>query len=183
MILSAWLNLFLAISYVSIIRIIIGLVALGIGVWQVKNFINYKKGICVITDGNASFQVKLKEKLQNRAKKIVSSPMNIGIFFGIILLALGVNLVEFFCSAGLPAVYTNILSMSNLNPLQYHLYLLIYTLIFMLDDFLVFVIALITLKYVSIGEKYNHVITLVGGILIFLLGLILIFRPELLMFA
>jgi hypothetical protein len=121
--------------------------------------------------------------LQNKAKSIVSAPMSIGIFLGIIVLAFGVNLVEFFCSAGLPAIYTNALSLSNLSPSSYYLYLLLYTLVFMLDDFLVFVIALITLKYVSMGEKYNHIITLVGGILIGILGLLLIFRPELLMFA
>jgi thiol-disulfide isomerase/thioredoxin len=183
MLLTAWLNLFLAVSYVSIVRIVIGLVALGIGVWQVRNFFNYKKGVCKVTDGNTSFQAKLKEKLQNKAKKIVSSPMSWGIFLGIVVLAFGVNLVEFFCSAGLPAVYTNVLSMSELNLVQYYLYLLVYTLIFMFDDFLVFVIALVTLKYIPIGEKYNHVITLVGGILIGLLGLLLIFKPELLMFA
>jgi hypothetical protein len=183
MILSAWLNLFLVVSYVSIVRIIIGIVALGIGVWQIRNFFNYKKGVCIITDGNTSFQAKLKESLQNKAKKIVASPMSLGIFLGIIVLAFGVNLVEFFCSAGLPAIYTNVLSMSELNTIQYHLYLLLYTFIFMLDDFLIFIIALITLKYVSMGEKYNHIITLVGGILIGILGLLLIFKPELLMFA
>jgi glutaredoxin len=183
MLLSAWLNLFLAVSYVSTVRIIIGLVALGIGAWQIRNFLNYKKGVCIVTDGKTSFQAKLKEKLQNKAKRIVSSKMSLGIFLGIIVLAFGVNLVEFFCSAGLPAIYTNVLSMSNLNPVQYYFYLLLYTLIFMLDDFLVFIIALVTLKYVSMGEKYNHVITLVGGILIAILGLLLVFRPELLMFA
>lgn len=183
MILSAWLNLFLAINYVNIVRTIIGLVALGIGIWQIKNFLNYKKGVCVITDGDTKIQAKLKDKLQNRAQKIVSSPLSIGIFFGIVILAFGVNLVEFFCSAGLPAVYTNALSLSNLNSYQYYSYLLLYTLIFMFDDLLVFLIALVTLKYIPIGEKYNHIVTLIGGILIGILGLLLIFKPELLMFT
>ena len=41
LILAAWLNLFLAISYVNLTRMIIGAFALGVGIWQIKNFITY----------------------------------------------------------------------------------------------------------------------------------------------
>ncbi|PIV14031.1 hypothetical protein COS44_01140 [bacterium (Candidatus Gribaldobacteria) CG03_land_8_20_14_0_80_36_40] len=98
-------------------------------------------------------------------------------------MAFGVNLVEFFCSAGLPAIYTRILTLNNLSSLSYYLYLLLYTFIFMLDDLIVFLIAFITLSKIGFTEKYNYWATLIGGLLILILGILLIFRPEFLMFG
>jgi len=182
LLLSAWLNLFLAISYVNLTRIIIGIFALGVGTWQIRNFIKFKPGVCKVTDGKALGD-KIKNGFKNRTQKLVTSPLTFGILIGIIILAFGVNLVEFFCSAGLPAIYTRILTLNNLSSLSYYLYLLLYTFIFMLDDLIVFLIAFITLSKIGFTEKYNYWATLIGGLLILILGILLIFRPEFLMFG
>lgn len=179
LILAAWLNLFLAISYVNITRIIIGIFALGAGAWQIKNFITYNPGMCKVVGLKPRIEAKLKE----RAEKIVNSPVTWATVGGLVLLALGVNLIEFFCSAGLPAIYTRTLTLSDLSFLSYHLYLLLYTFIFMLDDLIIFSLAIFTLSKVSITEKYSYWATLIGGLLILILGLLLILKPELLMFG
>lgn len=101
---------------------------------------------------------------------------------GVVILALGVNLIEFFCSAGLPTIYTRILAMSNLSTLGHNLYLLLYTFIFMLDDIIIFSIAVFALSKIGFTEKYNYWTTLIGGLLILILGFLLIFKPELLIF-
>ena len=183
LILSAWLNLFFAISYVNLTRILIGIFALIVGIWQIKNFITYKPAVCKITEGKSFLQHRIKISLKNRAEKLALSPFTFGVLVGIIILAFGINLVEFFCSAGLPVTFTRILALNSLSNLNYYLYLLLYTFIFMLDDLIVFLIALITLSRFSLTEKYNYWATLFGGLLIFALGIILIFKPELLMFV
>jgi cytochrome c biogenesis protein CcdA len=126
---------------------------------------------------------KIKTSLKNQAEKIVASPILLTSIFGVIVLALAVNLIEFFCSAGLPAIYTRILSLSQLSSLSYYFYLLLYTFIFMLDDMIVFGIAVITLSKIGFTEKYNRWSTLIGGLLILILGLLLIFKPDFLMFG
>ncbi len=179
LLLSAWLNLFLAISYVKLTRYLIGGAALFFGIWQIKKFITFKPGVCEIApDGS-----KIKSGLQNQAEKIVNNPVMILSILGIIVLAFAVNLVEFFCSAGLPAIYAKVLSLSNLSPLSYYLYLLLYTVIFMLDDMIVFAIALVTLKKIGFTDKYTKWSTLIGGLLIILLGLLMIFKPDFLVFG
>ena len=183
LILSAWLNLFFAISYVNLTRILIGIFALIVGIWQIKNFITYKPAVCKITEGKSFLQHRIKISLKNRAEKLALSPFTFGVLVGIIILAFGINLVEFFCSAGLPVTFTRILALNSLSNLNYYLYLLLYTFIFMLDDLIVFLIALITLSRFSLTEKYNYWATLFGGLLMFALGIILIFKPELLMFV
>jgi thiol-disulfide isomerase/thioredoxin len=179
LLLTAWLNLFLAISYVNLTRIIIGLAALGFGLWQIKRFIEFKPGICQITEGRPG----IKARLKNQAEKIVASPILLASILGVVVLALAVNLIEFFCSAGLPAIYTRILSLSQLSSLSYYLYLLLYVGIFMLDDMIVFAIAVITLSKIGFTEKYTKWSTLIGGLLIFILGLLLIFKPDFLIFG
>ena len=179
LLLTAWLNLFLAISYVSLTRIVIGLLALGVGIWQIKKFITFKPGVCeVLPVGN-----KWHQRLSEKIKQVVQSTTLPATLIGIIILALGVNLIEFFCSAGLPAIYTRILTVNQLSSITYYLYLLLYTFIFMLDDLIIFGIAVITLNKIGFTDKYTKWSTLIGGVLIIILGLLLIFKPDFLMFG
>ncbi|MBZ9572672.1 hypothetical protein KJA17_00540 [Patescibacteria group bacterium] len=179
LILSAWLNLFLAIGYVNLTRILIGGFALGVGAWQIRNFLTYHPGVCKVL----GIKSKLHQKMKSRAEKIVASPFTWGMIVGLIGLALAVNLVEFFCSAGLPAIYTRILALNPLTSLSHYSYLILYSLVFMLDDLIIFSLAVITLSRIGFTEKYNYWATLIGGLLIFILGILLIFKPEILMFA
>ncbi|MDI6883225.1 MAG: hypothetical protein QMC93_01990 [Patescibacteria group bacterium] len=179
LILTAGLNLFFAISLVNLTRIIIGIFAISIGVWQIKNFLTYHPGVCKVL----RLKSKIEQGLKERAEKIVTSPVTLAMLGGLIVLALGVNLVEFFCSAGIPAIYTRILTLQELNPLTYYFYLLLYTFVFILDDLIIFSIAIITLSKIGFSPKYNYWTTLIGGLLIFILGILLIFKPGWLMFV
>jgi len=149
---------------VTWVRVIIGLVALGGGIYNLIDFIKNKDGNCKVTN---------TEKRQ----KVFQ---NIG---GIVLLAFAVNLVEAICSAGLPAVYTQILTLNDLSTAQYYLYILLYIFFFMLDDLIVFFIAMTTLRMTGLTKKYSKWSSLIGGILMLLIGLILILKPEILMFG
>ena len=181
LILTAWLNLFLVISYVNLTRILIGVFALGVGIWQIKNFITYHPGVCKVLGISSRIEEKLK--IKERAGKIAVSPLTWAMIGGLIILALGVNLVEFFCSAGFPTIYTRILTLNQISTLNYYLYLLFYTFVFMLDDLIIFSLAVITLNKIGFSEKYNYWATLIGGLLIFVLGILLIFKPQFLMFG
>lgn len=176
--LAAWFNLFLAIGYVSFTKIIIGIFAIGLGIWQLKEFIYYQPGVCKVL----GLKPRLEKKFTEKAEKIVTSPVTFAMIGGLIILAIGVNLVEFFCSAGLPAIFTRILALNSLSTLSYYSYLLLYTFIFMLDDLIIFSLAIITLKKIGFTEKYSRWSTLIGGLLILLLGILLIFKPDFLAF-
>ena len=91
-------------------------------------------------------------------------------------------MIELACSSGLPLIFTQILAINNLNSLQYLLYILIYVLFFLIDDIVIFAIAMKTLKLTGISTKYNKLSHLIGGILMLLIGILMIFKPEWLMF-
>lgn len=174
---SAWLNLFLFLGFVFWVRITIGLVALAAGGYHLRDYFLNQEAVCKVTDGEK------RQKVFEKLKIITSKERLILAIIGIILLAFAVNLVELVCSAGLPAVYTQILSLTKLAKWQYYLYLLFYIFIFMLDDLFVFIIAMVTLQTIGITTKYARLSRLIGGLAIFIIGILLLFKPEALMFG
>ncbi|OIO55479.1 hypothetical protein AUJ46_01445 [Candidatus Peregrinibacteria bacterium CG1_02_54_53] len=175
--LAAWLNLLLFIGFILWVRLAIGLVALGGGGYYLREFFANPHGGCKVTGGEK------RQKVFARMKEFAYNSNFLLALGGIILLAVAVNLVELICSAGLPAVYTQVLTLSRLPVWQYYLYLLLYIFIFMLDDLFVFFSAMITLQMTGLSDKYSRVSHLVGGTLMLLIGLLLIFKPEWLMFG
>ncbi len=174
---SAWLNLLLFIGWLFWVRFIIGLVALGGGVYNLKEFFVNKEAACKLVDADK------KNKYFSKLKNITQRSSLFWSLIGIIALAASVNLVELVCSAGLPAVYSQILALNHLPIWQYYLYLLLYVFIFMLDDLLIFILAMVTLKLTGLTTKYTRWSHLIGGLLMLVIGLLLIFKPAWLMFG
>ncbi|NCU38569.1 hypothetical protein EOL96_05955 [Candidatus Saccharibacteria bacterium] len=173
---AAWLNLFLFIGHIVWIRTAIGLLAVGVGAYYLYEWHLNRTG-CKIT-GNEKRRAVF-EKLREIVKQ-----KNVWLALGgIALLAAAVNVVELACSAGLPVIYTGILSASGLETTQYYAYMLLYIFFFMLDDLVVFAIAMTSFKIIGIDSKYTRATRFVGGIIMLILGLLLIVAPEVLMFG
>ena len=175
--LSAWLNLFMFLEYVLWIRVLIAVIALASGVYHVKDWWDNRDGGCHVINSEK------RKRVFVRIKEIINAQSFLVSLFGIIVLAGAVNLVELVCSAGLPAIYTQVLAMSNLPVWQYYGYLLFYILIFMIDDIFVFVIAMKTLE-IKVGDTwFARYSSLIGGIIMVILGVLLAFKPGWLMFG
>ena len=87
------------------------------------------------------------------------------------------------CSIGIPLIFTQIISMNGLSAFEYGLYMFIYIFFFLLDDIIVFALAMRTKKIVAISTKYSKYSHLLAGILMILIGILLVIKPELLMFS
>ena len=159
------------------VRILISFFALGAGGYYLQSYWKNKDGACHVTASDR------RRKVFERLRDITQKPQFFLALLGIILLAFAVNLVELICSAGLPAIYTNILSLSKLSVWQYYAYLVLYIFVFMLDDLFVFFAAMITLQATGMQGKYARYSHLIGGILMLTIGLLLLFKPEWLMFG
>jgi len=171
---AAWLNAFLLIGYLRPVTILIGLVALGAGILNVREFIKTKGEIvCKIVPEEA------RKKTMSRIERIVTSPLTLVTIAGILGLAFVVNSIEFVCSAALPAVFTHVLSLSNLPTLQYYGYILLYDFFFMLDDLIIFGLAAFAVNS-SWGARYTRYGKPVGGAILVILGALMLFAPHLL---
>jgi len=174
--LAAWFNFFKFIGYAYWIKVIIGIIAIISGIIHIKDGL-FSKGECKVTNAQQ------RQNIITRMKNVLNEKNFFLAIVGISALAISVNLIEVVCSAGLPAIYTNLLSTIKLSTFEYYSYLSLYILIFMLDDLIIFFIAIKTFEVTGITNKYSKFSSIFGGLLIFIIGIILIFKPELLMFG
>lgn len=174
---AAWLNLLLLLGALFWIRIAIGLVALAGGVFYLREFAVNAAGLCKITSSGQ------RRRVTEAFKGVVRERRFFLALAGIVVLAAAVNLIELFCSAGIPAVYTQVLALSELRPWTYYSYLLLYIGVFLLDDIAIFVIAMVTAQAVGFTGGYSRFAHLVGGLVMVAIGGLLLFRPELLAFT
>ena len=159
-------------------KYVIAIVALVGGIINLRSYFKErKKDIgCSVTDA------KKRRKIVDKIKKILSEKSFIFAFIGIILLAFSVNLIELACSAGLPVMFTNIIAINHVSAPLTALYFFLYLLFFMLDDIIVFSVAMITFKVTGISNKYSKYSHLIGGIIMIIIGLLMAFKTEWLMF-
>ncbi|HEY7609740.1 MAG TPA: hypothetical protein VIF14_10960 [Alphaproteobacteria bacterium] len=174
-IMAAWLNVLLLLGALVWIRVGVALVALAGGVYYLREFAR-GEAVCQVTApaGRRRLLDRLKDMAQRR--RVVLA------LLGVAALAVAVNLIDLLCSAGLPAVYTEVLTQSRLPLWQYYAYLALYILVFMADDLLVFATAMATLTLSGFATRYTRFSKLVGGVVLAGIGGLLLFRPEWLSF-
>lgn len=166
-------------SFIStrLIRKIIGVVALLVGAYNVFTFFKERKKEqgCTVVDE------KKRKKIFNRIKKFTTEKNLFLALVGVVILAISVNVVELACSSVFPATFAEILAVNEVEGVAKIIYLIIYDLFYMIDDLIVFIIAVATLQLSTTSAKYGKYSKVVGGIIMLLVGILLILKPEWLM--
>jgi len=173
----AWLNIALTAMQTVLIRNIIAIIALLGAIINLRSFIKSNDSGCTVVKDSK------RKKIFTKIKNVTKEKSFIIALIGIITLAFTVNLVELACSAGLPLLYTSILAMNDLSTLEYGFNIFIYILFFLIDDIVIFIIAMKTLEVTGVSTKYGKFSHLIGGILMLIIGILLILKPEWLMFG
>jgi len=174
--LAAWFNFFTILGFLAITKILVGLLAVVAGIYFLRDYWLRSKFVCKI------IPPKRQKKIISRIEKISKSESLLAILIGVGVLAFTVNLVELFCTIGLPAIYTRILTLASLATWKYYLYLIAYVFLYELDEIVIVAVAALTLTQLNLTHKYTKYVQLVGGILLIILGAILAIKPELLFF-
>ena len=179
MFMLAWLNLATFISKIAFIRLLIAVIVLVVGLINVYKYIDSLKKK---DEGCDVVDKKDRKKIMKKIISITHEKKFIIALLGIMVLAASVNIIELMCSIGIPLLFTQILAMNNLSTFSYMIYMFIYIFFFLIDDIVIFVISMVTLKVTGLSTKYTKYSHLVGGIIMLIIGLLLIIKPELLMF-
>ena len=179
MFMLAWLNLATFISKIAFIRLLIAVIALVVGLINVYKYIDSLKKK---DEGCDVVDKKDRKKIMEKIISITHEKKFIIALLGIMVLAASVNIIELMCSIGIPLLFTQILAMNNLSTFSYMIYMFIYIFFFLIDDIVIFIISMVTLKVTGLSTKYTKYSHLIGGIIMLIIGLLLIIKPELLMF-
>lgn len=174
--LLSWLNLVVFLNKILYIRVAISFFAVLFGVLQLVNFFFKKDDGCEVVDS------KNRKRIIKSIQKIIKEKSFILAVLGIILLAASVNIIELLCSLGLPVMFTQILAINEVSKVGQILYSLLYVLFFMIDDIIIFVIAMKTLEIKAISNKYGKYSHLIGGLIMIIIGVLMVYKPEWLMF-
>ena len=169
---AAWLNVFLVVGVSRPIQVALGAVAILIGLVNVKDFVAFGRGL------SFSIPESAKPAIYSRMRRVLQAESLGGALGAVIVLALLVNTVELLCTSGLPAVYTQVLVARDLPTWQYYGYLALYNAFYMLDDSLLLAAAVVTLRMSKLQEHGGRALKLISGVVMLLLGLALVLRPE-----
>jgi glutaredoxin len=167
----AWLNVFLAVGASRILELLLGAAAVLIGGVHLKDAVAPGVGPSV------SIPASARPGLYRRMRAIVRVEHTGAALLGAAALAVVVNLVELGCTAGLPALYTRILTLRELPAWQYVSYLGLYNLAYIADDALIVGTAVLTLSRRRIQERGARVLQLVSGCVMLVLGVVLWVAP------
>ena len=172
---AAWLNMFLLIGLSRITELILGSIAGLVGVLNIKDFWAFRRGISL------GIPEAAKPSLYARMRRILQAENILAALLGTVMLAVLVQAVELVCTAGLPALYTRILTMHQLEGWVYYGYLALYNVAYMLDDFLVLIIGVITMSHYKLQEREGRWLKLISGIAMVGLSAVMILNPDWLM--
>lgn len=171
---AAWLNLFLVIGHLSLITAAAGVVAVFIGLLNVKDYFWLKQGPSLSIPDSA------RPGLFQRISKLINTSSLPALLVGAAALASAANLYELLCTAGFPMVYTRVLTLSELPTAGYYAYLVLYNLIYVAPMALIVGVFVVTLGARKLTEYEGRVLKLLSGVMMLALGGSLVFRPELL---
>ena len=174
---TAWLNIFTFMGMTTYVTIALGVVALIMGLINMKEFFFFKKGVSLMIPD------KVKPKLFAKMRAVINNKSMFLSILGTIALAFFVNLIELGCTIGLPAIYTRVLSIQNVSTLKKYLYMALYNVYYVVPLAVIVLVFVVTMGKHRFEEKHAKKLKLVSGLLMLTLGLILIIKPDLLVFS
>ena len=171
---AAWLNLFMVMGHVATITTIAGTVSVLIAAINIKDFFLFRRGVSLTIPDSA------KPKLFDRMRRLLRSTSLVSIVIAATALAVLANLYELLCTAGFPMIFTRILTLNNLPPATYYLYLVLYNIIYVIPLFIIVLGFTATLGKRQLSEWQGRVLKLVSGLMMLGLGATLLVNPALL---
>ena len=161
-------------SFTTWIRVVVALVSLFFAIVNIKDYFWYKEGVSFTIDDSK------KPGIFQRMRKVLDAGDSFwGTVGATIVLAAGVSLVEFSCTAGFPVMWTNLLTAQNVAPAVFVGLLIVYMIIYQLDELVIFGTAVFSLKASKLEEKHGRILKLIGGVLMLTLAVVMLFNPAL----
>jgi glutaredoxin len=169
---AAWLNVFLVAGMSDSLRVGLAVLALMIGAVNVKDFIAFGKGVSL------SIPEAAKPGLYARMRSVIRAEALSSSLLAVAMLAVVVNFIELLCTAGLPAIYTAVLTQQQVGTGGYYAYLGLYILGYIADDALMVTLAVIALGSKKLTENTGRWLKLLSGVVMLVLGLVMLLRPD-----
>jgi hypothetical protein len=160
------------IGHLGAIQIAVAAIAGIFGVVSVKDYFAFKKGI--------SFTIPESSKptLYRRMRAAAGTHDLVPALAATVGLAVGVSLLETPCTAGFPVLWTGLLAAQGVSTGEAVALFGLYMVPFLLDELLVFGLAVATMRATKMQEKHGRLLKLVAGTTMLALAGTVLLRPE-----
>ena len=166
--LLGWNLMFTFLHNVFWIKLLVAIIASFSGVNLIKKFFE-KDDTCKVVAQDK------RQTIFSRLRKVVDANNILYASIMLIVIAFSVNIIELACSLGLPVVFADLLEEHGTSLVEKIGLISIYIFFYMLDDMVIFVISMITLQTTGLGKKYLRFVYLVGGVVMLLIAVNLVF--------
>ena len=157
----------------SWIRWVVALVALAFGVLQLKD------GIRPGVGPSLSIAPSQRPGIYQRIRHVADPGQGVAATLaGTVVLAVGVSLLETPCTAGLPLLWTSLLSAQDVSLTTAAALFAVYMTVFLLDELIVFTVAVLTLRAAKLQERHGRLLKLLSGSVLVCLAVAMIAVPE-----
>lgn len=165
---------FTFIGYALWIRLAVALIAGAMAAINIKDYFWFKRGVSLtIADEH-------KPKIYRDIRSLLAPNQSaLALISATAAMAAGITMIEMPCTAGLPILWTKLIAANNVGAVMFAFLLGLYLLMYILDELLVFISAVVTLRATRLEEKQGRILKLVGGIVMLTLALVLLVDPTL----
>ena len=171
---AAWLNVFLVTGHLTWITAVAGVIAIVVA------FLNLKDYARPGSKGSLSIPESSKPGLFARMRGLISNDRFVPVLGATIALAVVANSYELLCTAGLPMVFTRVLTLNDLSTASYYGYLGLYNLIYVIPLFAIVIAFVWTLGSRKLQPEEGRALKLLSGTMMLGLGAVLLFAPQML---
>jgi cytochrome c biogenesis protein CcdA/glutaredoxin len=155
------------------IKIAVALLTLTFALVNIKDYFWYKRGLSFTIP--KQFQPDIYRRLRQIAHSKESTLILIGFT---VLIAGGIAIVEFPCTAGFPIIWGQLILQSSVVGTQYFSLLMLYIIAYLMDELLIFLIIVATLNVTQMQEKHGRFLKLVSGMIMLGMSIALVFAPS-----
>ena len=170
---AAWLNVFLILGELRVVTIVAGLIAVVLATINIREYFLFGEG-----GPSLSIPESKKPGMYRRMRNLVGTQNIWAMLAGTVILAIAVNSYELLCTAGLPMVYTRILTLRETDTFVYYLYLLLYNVIYIIPLLIIVLLFVMKLGSRKLGETEGRLLKLMSGMMMLALGLLLLIAPT-----
>jgi len=162
------LTIFHFIAHLFWIRMIVAVIAIIFASVSIKDFFWFKKGI--------SFTIpdRYKPGIYKKVRGLMKKEDSLTLIGATAVMAAGIALVELPCTAGFPVIWSQIVAERALETPVYIAFLILYVLIYLSIEMIIYFGAAVQMKRFDFGKKEGRIMKLVGGSIMLILGLIML---------
>lgn len=161
------------VGFLDWIQVVVGVAAGVFAVVSIKDYFAFKKGLSFTISDSA------KPGIYKRVRAAASHHKLAPALAATVALGVAVSLLETPCTAGFPVLWTGLLQANGIGFAESAALFVAYMVPFLLDEMIVFAVAVVTMRAAKMQEKHGELLKLFAGVTMLALALVMVVRPEL----